>query len=90
MITNAAGTVKLPSGLTARILFDPLNDTLSFEGLLDESGAGEALVPFLAAVNRHLRSKPDPADRRRLMVWEGFRGAPAELPATGDRKLQSP
>ncbi|MFG0253282.1 MAG: family 16 glycoside hydrolase [Phycisphaerales bacterium JB038] len=49
----------------------------------DESGAGQALVPFLAAANRHLRDKP-PAERRRLLVWEGFHGAPAELPATGE------
>ncbi|MEM7306591.1 MAG: family 16 glycoside hydrolase [Planctomycetota bacterium] len=47
----------------------------------DESGAGGALVPFLAATNRHLRGRAEP---RRLLVWEGFHGAPDELPATGD------
>lgn len=50
----------------------------------DESGAGEALVPFLAAVNAHLRSREKPV---RLLVWEGFGGAPAELPATGDDRV---
>lgn len=49
----------------------------------DESGAGPALVPFLAAVNRHVRGKPA-SQRRRLMVWEGFHGTPEELPARGE------
>jgi hypothetical protein len=46
----------------------------------DESGAGNRLVPFLAAMNGHVRKAG-----RRLLVWEGFHGAPLEqLPATGD------
>ncbi|KAA3614230.1 MAG: DUF1080 domain-containing protein [Planctomycetota bacterium] len=53
----------------------------------DESGAGEALVPFLAAVNRHLRQKENPLGQTRLLVWEGFRGHPAELPAFGDDRI---
>lgn len=53
----------------------------------DESGAGEGLVPFLAAVNTHLRTHEDPDLRRRLMVWEGFHGRPTELPATGDDRI---
>ena len=46
----------------------------------DESGAGNRLVPFLAAMNGYVRKAG-----RRLLVWEGFHGAPLEqLPATGD------
>ncbi|MEN8785205.1 MAG: family 20 glycosylhydrolase [Akkermansiaceae bacterium] len=46
----------------------------------DESGAGKRLIPFLQAMNKHVRRAG-----RRLMVWEGFHGAPIkELPATGD------
>ncbi|MEM7455993.1 MAG: family 20 glycosylhydrolase [Planctomycetota bacterium] len=53
----------------------------------DESGAGQRLVPFLEQINRHLRSKPI-ALRRRLLVWEGFHGAPLEaLPATGPDRI---
>lgn len=53
----------------------------------DESGAGEKLVPFLAAMNRHLRSRP--ADRRpRMMVWEGFHGGPVDqLPSVGPDRI---
>ena len=50
----------------------------------DESGAGSTLVPFLAAVNAHLRAQADP---KRLLVWEGFHGAPAEIPATGPDRV---
>lgn len=50
----------------------------------DESGAGDALVPFLAATNRHLRSRSEP---KRLLVWEGFHGRPDVLPATGDDRI---
>ncbi len=51
----------------------------------DESGAGEKLVPFVAAVNRHLRSRwPE----KRLIVWEGFHGSPTDqIPATGDDRV---
>lgn len=53
----------------------------------DESGAGDRLVPFLAAVNTHLRGKPQ-GQKRRLMVWEGFHGAPTDqLPATGEDRV---
>ena len=52
----------------------------------DESGAGAALIPFLAAVNRHLRGRRGGA-RKRLLVWEGFRGAPDELPAEGEDRI---
>lgn len=46
----------------------------------DESGAGRRLVPFLQAMNKHVRKAG-----RRLMVWEGFHGAPTRaLPATGE------
>lgn len=49
----------------------------------DESGAGRRLVPFLAAMNKEVRK----ADRR-LLVWEGFHGAPTkELPAKGDDRI---
>ncbi len=49
----------------------------------DESGAGRQLVPFLERVNRHVRSRG-----KRLIVWEGFHGAPTEqLPATGDDRI---
>jgi lysophospholipase L1-like esterase len=53
----------------------------------DESGAGNALVPFLAAMNQHVRSKP-PGQKKRLIVWEGFHGSPTtQLPATGDDRI---
>ncbi|MBK1833744.1 family 20 glycosylhydrolase [Roseibacillus ishigakijimensis] len=53
----------------------------------DESSAGSALEPFLAAMNEHLRDDP-PGGKRRLLVWEGFGGAPVEeLPATGEDRI---
>lgn len=53
----------------------------------DESGAGARLVPFLESVNRHLRGNP-PGGKRRLIVWEGFHGAPTDaLPAQGDDRI---
>ncbi|MDQ8189801.1 family 20 glycosylhydrolase [Roseibacillus persicicus] len=53
----------------------------------DESAAGSALEPFLAAMNEHLRDDP-PGGKRRMLVWEGFGGAPVdELPATGDDRI---
>lgn len=53
----------------------------------DESGAGAALEPFLAAMNEHLRDNP-PGGKRRMLVWEGFGGTPTnELPATGDDRI---
>ncbi|WP_411845683.1 family 20 glycosylhydrolase [Roseibacillus persicicus] len=53
----------------------------------DESAAGAALEPFLAAMNEHLRNDP-PGGKRRMLVWEGFGGAPVdELPATGDDRV---
>ncbi len=49
----------------------------------DESGAGSALVPFLQRVNQHVRSRG-----KRLLVWEGFHGAPLEaIPATGPDRV---
>jgi hypothetical protein len=49
----------------------------------DESGAGRKLVPFLAEVNKRVRARG-----RRLLVWEGFHGAPTDLiPATGDDRV---
>jgi len=44
IVGNTAGTIKLPFGLRSRLTYDPLNKTLSFKGLLDESGAGEPLL----------------------------------------------
>ncbi|MEM9236302.1 MAG: family 20 glycosylhydrolase [Verrucomicrobiota bacterium] len=53
----------------------------------DESAAGDKLVPFIGAINRHLRGNP-PGGKRRLLVWEGFHGAPTdEVPATGDDRV---
>ncbi len=48
----------------------------------DESSAGSELVPFLAEINRHVRSLD-----LRLLVWEGFHGAPASIPATGPDRV---
>ncbi|MFK7821611.1 MAG: family 20 glycosylhydrolase [Planctomycetaceae bacterium] len=49
----------------------------------DESGAGRNLVPFLAAMNKRVRKRG-----KRLLVWEGFHGAPtAALPAEGDDRV---
>lgn len=53
----------------------------------DESAAGETLIPFLEAMNNHLRGTPT-GGKRRLLVWEGFNGAPtSQLPATGDDRI---
>ncbi|MEM9236129.1 MAG: family 20 glycosylhydrolase [Verrucomicrobiota bacterium] len=53
----------------------------------DESSAGSALVPFLEAMNDHLRGTPT-GGKRRMLVWEGFHGAPtSQLPATGDDRI---
>lgn len=41
---NSDGTIQLPSTIVDRISYDPLNRKLIFEGILDESGAGD---PFL-------------------------------------------
>ncbi|MEM7234398.1 MAG: family 20 glycosylhydrolase, partial [Planctomycetota bacterium] len=49
----------------------------------DESGAGRRLVPFLAEINRRVRARG-----RRLLVWEGFHGAPTRaIPAAGDDRV---
>lgn len=52
----------------------------------DESRAGAALIPFLERVQVHLRSKRE-GEKRRLMVWEGFRGTPRGLPARGKDRV---
>ncbi|MDQ8189818.1 family 20 glycosylhydrolase [Roseibacillus persicicus] len=53
----------------------------------DESQAGSALEPFLANINEHLRGTPV-GGKRRMLVWEGFHGAPVNsLPATGDDRV---
>jgi hexosaminidase len=53
----------------------------------DESSAGDALIPFLAAMNKHVRGKPA-GEKKRLLVWEGFHGAPTkEIPATGEDRV---
>jgi hypothetical protein len=53
----------------------------------DESSAGNALIPFIKAMNTHVRSKPV-GQKKRLMVWEGFHGSPtADIPATGDDRV---
>ena len=49
----------------------------------DESGAGRNLVPFLAAMNKRVRARG-----KRLLLWEGFHGAPTDqLPATGKDRV---
>ncbi|MCC9642483.1 family 20 glycosylhydrolase [Rhodopirellula sp. JC740] len=49
----------------------------------DESGAGKRLIPFLSEINRRVRARG-----KRLLVWEGFHGAPTDqLPATGDDRI---
>ncbi|MGC6427195.1 MAG: family 20 glycosylhydrolase [Akkermansiaceae bacterium] len=49
----------------------------------DESAAGSALVPFLQSMNQHVRKRG-----KRLLVWEGFHGAPVEqLPPAGDDRI---
>ncbi len=45
----------------------------------DESGAGDQLLPFLGRVQKLVRARG-----KRLIVWEGFHGAPTDiLPASG-------
>ena len=49
----------------------------------DESGAGAELVPFLGRMNRVVRARG-----KRMIVWEGFHGAPIEtIPATGEDRV---
>jgi hypothetical protein len=38
---NSEGTIQLPATIVERVSFDPLNKKLSFEGTLDETGAGD-------------------------------------------------
>lgn len=53
----------------------------------DESRAGRTLVPFLASVNEFVRGNPT-GGKRRLLVWEGFHGAPTkQIPPTGDDRV---
>jgi hypothetical protein len=53
----------------------------------DESSAGAALIPLVEAMNNHLRGKPA-GQKKRLMVWEAFHGAPTtQIPATGDDRV---
>jgi hypothetical protein len=53
----------------------------------DESSAGDALIPLVEAMNNHLRGKPA-GQKKRLMVWEAFHGAPTtQIPATGDDRV---
>lgn len=53
----------------------------------DESSAGSRLVPFLSEINQHVRNKPV-GERKRLIVWEGFHGAPTQqIPPTGDDRV---
>lgn len=68
-------------------LFDEVIDVFSTSPFFhiggDESGAGDRLVPFLARVNEHVRSRG-----KRLVVWEGFHGAPTDLlPAKGEDRI---
>jgi hypothetical protein len=41
---NTAGTIKLPINIRKRVSFDPIAQTLSFKGSLDDFGAGEPLL----------------------------------------------
>jgi hypothetical protein len=53
----------------------------------DESTAGSALIPFIEAMNDHLRGKPS-GEKKRLIVWEGFHGAPTtQIPAVGNDRV---
>ncbi|MDM4015176.1 family 20 glycosylhydrolase [Roseiconus lacunae] len=53
----------------------------------DESGAGKKLIPLVASINQHVRGNPT-GGKRRLLVWEGFHGAPTDqIPATGEDRV---
>jgi hypothetical protein len=41
LVSNEDGTIRLPSTVRNRTIYDPLNMTLSWRGTLDESGVGE-------------------------------------------------
>ncbi|MEM7275491.1 MAG: family 20 glycosylhydrolase, partial [Actinomycetota bacterium] len=81
------GEVAAPENYNAiKAIIDDMNSVFASSPYFhiggDESSAGAALVPFLAEMNRHIRSS-----NRRMLVWEGFHGAPAEIPATGDDRV---
>lgn len=68
-------------------LLDEVMNTFSTSPYLhiggDESGAGETLLPFLGRVQEHVRKRG-----KRLIVWEGFHGAPIDLlPPTGEDRV---
>lgn len=68
-------------------LFDEVMDVFSTSPYFhiggDESGAGDRLVPFLKSVNEQVRARG-----KRLIVWEGFHGAPTDaLPAKGEDRV---
>lgn len=44
LISNEDGTIRLPSTVRSRVIYDPLNLTLAWRGTLDESGVGEPLL----------------------------------------------
>ena len=53
----------------------------------DESSAGASLIPFLEAMNGHLRGSPM-GGKRRMLVWEGFHGSPTtQIPPTGEDRI---
>jgi hypothetical protein len=64
--SDSSGTIQLPATIVQRISYDPLNKKLIFEGILDESGAGD---PFL------LINVLTEAERVRLKELDGGDGS---------------
>ncbi|MEM7339833.1 MAG: family 20 glycosylhydrolase [Actinomycetota bacterium] len=81
------GEVASPANYGAiKAIIDDMNSVFASSPYFhiggDESSAGGELVPFLSEMNRHIRTS-----NRRMLVWEGFHGAPAEIPATGPDRV---
>ncbi len=44
LVSNEDGTIRLPSTVRSRIIYDPIGLTLAWRGTFDESGVGEPLL----------------------------------------------
>ncbi len=68
-VSNAEGTVQLPSTLVSRITYDPLNKKLSFAGLFEQPPIGEAVLLINVLTQD---------ERRRLKSLDGGDGTEEE------------
>ncbi|MBC8404869.1 MAG: family 20 glycosylhydrolase [Planctomycetes bacterium] len=70
-------------GVLLDVVMDVFNSSPYFHIGGDESGAGGSLLSFLGRVQNRVRARG-----KRLIVWEGFHGAPTDvLPVTGPDRV---